>query len=261
MLIRYPGSKDRQASAILRSLDLTERKICEPFAGTAAITFACLRAGLVDQVWINDKDRFVADLWAVVRDFPDQLCALVNGYEPTADSFYALREHPLSDPVMNAFTTVVLHQISYSGLGRRAGSPIGGRNQRGAYGVGCRWNASRLCSGIRDASGLLNKAHATITNVDWSDCPDWTWYVDPPYVVAGRSLYQEGVSPVRALSDHLLAKTEWWSLSLDDAPIVHDLFAWAHIDFGAQTYLGSGKVTAGPRRTELLITPCSPGLF
>jgi DNA adenine methylase len=261
MLIRYPGSKDRQAARILRSLDLPKRKLCEPFSGTAAITFACIRAGLVDQVWLNDKDRFVADLWAAVRDYPEQLCDLVSTYEPVAESFYELREQPLSDPLTNAFVTIVLHQISYSGLGRRAGSPIGGRNQTGSYGVGCRWNAVRLCAGIREASGLLNKVHATITSVDWADCPDWTWYVDPPYVVAGASLYREGVSPVSELSDHLFRKAEWWSLSIDDAPVVHDIFSWAHIDYGGQTYLGSGRKKDGPRRTELLITPCSPGLF
>lgn len=46
---------------------------------------------------------------------------------------------------------------------------------------------------------LRAKARAVITNTDWSDCPDWSWYLDPPYVDAGSSLYREGVSQVDVL--------------------------------------------------------------
>lgn len=253
MLIRYPGSKDRHASLILPKLDLRDRRLCEPFAGTAAVTFACLRKGLVDQVWLNDFDRGIADLWTTVRDYPDRLCDLVTGYVPSASSFYALRDKEFDRPDLNAFATIVLHQISYSGLGRRAGSPIGGKDQLGKYKVDCRWNASRLTASIREAHGLLAKVRTVITNTDWSDCPDWSWYLDPPYVDAGSSLYREGVFPVRALRDHLYTKAEWWVLSYDNAPEVQAAYHWAHIDSGGETYLGQTS-----RKTELLITPRAP---
>jgi DNA adenine methylase len=258
MLIRYPGSKDRQAQRILAVLQIADRRLCEPFAGTAAITFACLRAGLLDQAWLNDTDCGVSGLWTTVRDYPDELCTRIAAYEPTAGSFYELRDKELDGPLDNAFATIVLHQISYSGLGRKAGSPIGGRNQQGKYKVGCRWNADRLVSGIREAHGLMSKAHVTVTNLDWSDCPDWTWYADPPYAVAGPSLYREGVSPVTALHDHLRTKGEWWVLSYDNVPEIRDLYeCWAHVDHGGATYLGSTYHTKR-HKSELLITPTAP---
>lgn len=260
MLIRYPGSKDRQADRILAALHIEDRRLCEPFAGTAAVTFACLRRGLLDRAWLNDADSAITDLWTTVRDYPDDLCRLVASYQPSAESFYQLREAEFRSPVDHAFATVVLHQISYSGLGRRAGSPIGGRSQAGKYLVGCRWNRDRLLAGIREAHSLMSKAHVTITNEDWSDCPEWTWYVDPPYAVAGGALYREGVFPVRPLANDLYAKSEWWVLSYDDVPEIQAAYSWAHIDIGGHTYLGNGDGWSN-KKHELLITPKPPDLL
>ena len=261
MLIRYPGSKDRHLDKIMPALapQIEDRRLCEPFAGTAAVTFECLRRGLLDHAWINDIDRGMSDLWATIRDYPDQLCRLVAAYQPTAESFYELRDKDGADPCANAFITVALHQISYSGLGRRAGSPIGGRDQRAKYKVGCRWNAARLIEGIREAHDLMSKANVTITCLDWSDCPAWTWYLDPPYVAAGPDLYREGVFSVRTLADDLYAKPEWWVLSYDNAPDVRAAYEpWAHVDIGGATYLGNGGI-GNRTKIELLITPRPPG--
>jgi DNA adenine methylase len=252
MLIRYPGSKDRQAGRLSSSLDLTDRRLCEPFCGTAAVTFACLRNGWLDHVWLNDADRGITDLWSTVRDDPAGLISQIAAYQPSADSFYELRDREFDSPADNAFATVVLHQISYSGLGRKAGSPIGGRDQSGSYKVGCRWNAARLTTGIQRAHDLLAKVHVTITNLDWTDCPEWAWYVDPPYVAAGSSLYRRGVFPVEPLRDHLRGKAEWWSLSYDDVPEIRAAYDWAVMDRECSTYLGRG------RQAELLITPRHP---
>lgn len=256
MLIRYAGSKDRATGRILEKLDLSGRKLCEPFAGTAAVVFAAIDSGLVDHVWVNDADPHLADLWLTVRDKPERLIELINGYTPRAQDFYDFKaEGVTASPVRNAFTTIVLHQISFGGLGRQAGSPIGGARQTGKYLVGCRWNADRLTSKIELLHKLLDSVETVITCGEWASCPPWAWYVDPPYVGAGEDLYrQSGIDHFRLML-RLQAKPQPWVLSYNDNANVRSLYSWATIENGHDTYLNHGRKRTDYRKTELLITP------
>jgi DNA adenine methylase len=258
MLIRFAGSKDRAAKQILNYLDLSNRRICEPFAGTAAVTFAAIEAGLVDQVHINDVDRHLIDLWSTVLNNHWRLIELVGDYTPRAKDFYDFKsEGYTSSPVRNAFTTIVLHQISFGGLGRMAGSPIGGADQRGKkYTVECRWNADRLISKIKELHGLLASVEVvTLTSHDWTACPRWAWFVDPPYSVAGKGLYQFSALDHLGLMRHLRQKRQPWVLTYDDDKHgeIRGLYKWAKVQNGMDTYLNHGGKPS--RKTELMIMP------
>lgn len=259
MLIRYPGSKDRTASIILEQLGgLSERRLCEPFAGTAAVTYEAVRRGLVDYVWLNDIDPFIADLHRAVKDDHLNLVDLISAYTPNVADFYEWRSAAPTDSLTNAFRTIVLHQISFSGLGRKAGSPIGGADQAAAkYKVDCRWNPSLLKSKIRTMHRLLAGVEVTVTSGDWSACPDWAWYVDPPYFEQGSGLYSAGSLDHEALCARLMTKTEPWVLSYDDAAPIHDLYgSWARVEHGLiETYLNHGTPRVNYRKQELLIWP------
>lgn len=259
VLIRYPGSKDRTASVILDQLGgLCERRLCEPFAGTGAVTYEAIRRGLVDYVWLNDIDPFIVDLHRTVRDDHLSLVELISGYTPQVDDFYDWRSSPPTDSLTNAFRTIVLHQISFSGLGRKAGSPIGGTNQAAAkYKVDCRWNPALLRTKIRNMYRLLTSVDLTITSGDWSECPDWAWYVDPPYFEQGSALYSAGSLDHGALCARLMMKAEPWVLSYDDAAPIRDLYgSWAHVEHGLiETYLNHGRQRPNYRKQELLIWP------
>jgi hypothetical protein len=101
--------------------------------------------------------------------------------------------------VQVAFEKIVIHQISYSGLGRKAGSPIGGRTQTqrdgtpSKYLVGCRWNGTRIARKVRECHELLNKRARKVefTSVDASVylLDPRPVYLDPPYNEAGSGLY------------------------------------------------------------------------
>lgn len=240
MLIRYPGSKDKHLkflSEFLVPQAQASRSVMEPFAGTAAVTFHLLEKKAVDRYWINDFDESMAALWTTVRDRPDDLIALIHSYTPAAQDFYDFKSDPGTETLERAFRKVVLHQISYSGLGGKAGSPIGGRNQTGSYLVDCRWNAKRLESKIMACSALLNSAEGTITASDWKPAlegaiaQDFFVYLDPPYFVRGVELYVNGVIDHRDLAETLKASPHAsWMVSYDDAPEVRDLYSWANVE-------------------------------
>lgn len=237
MLIRYPGSKDQHLKYLERHLlPFAQRysAVAEPFSGTAAITFFLLKKKLVNKYWINDFDSAMAALWTVVRDNPDELIALIEQYTPRAEDFYAFKADGGTTLMELAFRKVVLHQISYSGLGPKAGSPIGGKNQTGKYKVDCRWRPHLLKKKILNCSALLNSAESTITSLSWEQMltpaleVGYFVYLDPPYYAQGNSLYSNGTIDHAGLAQSLQG-SENWMVSYDDAPEVRDMYSWADV--------------------------------
>lgn len=258
MLIRYPGSKSRFASTLLPHLDLSSRHLLEPFAGTAAVGIEALKRGLLDHLWLNDLDPAICALWRTLANPVEHhtLCRHVATYRPDPSDFYDWRDHDGADDTESAFRLIVLHQISYSGLGRRAGSPIGGRDQRGSYKVHVRWSPDRICRDIHALHTLLSHVSLTITNESWETvCADptartYSWYLDPPYFAAGPDLYRHGTIDHDRLATTLRTAPSPWLLSYDNDPAVCRLYTWANITRTHETYLGQRG-----RKQEVTITP------
>lgn len=225
MLIRYPGSKDQHLQHLLEHM-AGWTSIVEPFAGTAAVTFGLLQQRELQEVVINELDVEMVALWRTVRDHPEPLCRLIERYEPSADDFYWIKERApgaWESEIDAAFYKIVVHQISYSGLGRSAGSPIGGRTQTkpngtpSTYLVGCRWSPDRLIRKVNDCHDLLKRARRV-----WIQAGEAVGlldtglptYLDPPYLDAGPGLYHHGHT-VPGLVDGLRHRVAPWVMSFD----------------------------------------------
>ena len=237
MLIRYPGSKDKHLR-FLRPYILTavERNphLVEPFAGTAAISFELLGQGKLQSYVINDLDPAMGALWRTVKTSPDLLIEAVNDFTPNVDDFYRFKEDSGNGDFELAFRKIVLHQTSYSGLGAMAGGPLGGRHQRSAYGVDCRWRPQTLAKNILKCSELLNSVKGAITSLPWETvlaqyADSHFVYLDPPYYVKGSALYASGTIDHEGLAK-VLKNAKEWVLSYDDAPEVRALYSWAKVN-------------------------------
>ncbi len=233
MLIRYPGSKDKHFAFLDRHIPDNVKSFADAFCGTAAVTFKLLEnRDNIQRVWLNDIDPGIADLWTIVRDEPKRLCGKIERYVPKAKDFYCFKHNMISDPVERAFRKLAIHQISYSGLGAKAGSPIGGREQKGAYKVGCRWNADRLISKVKHIHELMNKCDDVyITNQEWIDVvkdKSYFLYADPPYIGEGSGLYINGEIEHEELAAALNTRKNWL-LSYDNHPLVRKLYPNAKI--------------------------------
>lgn len=235
MLIRYPGSKDRHANFLLDHIPIGVN-ICEPFCGTAGITFAHILRGGEPRVWLNDLDHGMSSLWGTVMETPDKLCRLVQMFQPDAAAFYEYKEFSPEEDLHAAFRKIVLHQTSYSGLGEKAGSPIGGREQLGKYKVDCRWNAKRLTTGICEASRMLEPSRTTITNLTWEHVINkaihegYFMYLDPPYFTEGAGLYKYGTIDHVWLAKKLRDNPSGWAMSYDGCSKIIELYeGWCDI--------------------------------
>lgn len=254
MLIRYPGSKSRFATGLVEMLSLSTRSLVEPFAGTAAVTFEAIKQHRVDRVIINDLDPMLESLWTAVHVLPDALCDLIDGYVPNVEDYREFKSGPTGDTLIDAFRLIVLHQTSFSGLGRRSG-PIGGYNQTGKYLIDCRWNTSRIIKGIAEAHLLLDSVDTRIVSTSWENLPDsgWSWYLDPPYVQEGQGLYVFGDVDHVTIADRLKARKDEWVLSYDDDPVIRGLYpSSSFVEHDISTYLNHGK--SSQRKREVVIT-------
>lgn len=277
-MIRYPGSKAKILREIVRRFpdfvrigglfSLSKYEYREPFFGAGAAAKHVLRhLGPKNSIWLNDKDYGLICLWIAIRDTPDELCDRVRTFSPSVEAFYEFKKEDGKeagrDPVETGFRKLALHQISFSGLGARAGGPIGGRLQSSEYNVSCRWNPSKLCREISTFHRTMARFESLrITSGDFSrlivDATSNVFlYIDPPYVDKGPALYKHSFveEDHRRLADTLKGTRAHWVLSYDDHPLIRELYSWALIDPVTLTY--TTAVAKKPRRknSEILIYP------
>ena len=172
---------------------------------------------------LSDKDSCLVGFWQAVLNSPEELIADIEKFEPTAEAFFALRDKELLEPC----EFLALHQMSYSGLGRKSGGPLGGKSQSGKYQVGARWNPEYLVSQV----WKLNRLMAGRVEVEQTDVFEvlnrhegGVWYLDPPYYEKGEALYAYSFEDHKRLRDNLITRRDW-ILSYDDHAEICKLYS------------------------------------
>jgi DNA adenine methylase len=283
-LIRYPGSKDKIANAILRHFPQQimnplfqsgKAEYREPFFGSGAFGFRAL-PGLRSKtgVWINDKDYGMACLWKTVSEDHVRLVKLIQEFKPSTDAFYRFKEEDADikllmsmDIARVALQKLALHQTSFSGLGAKAGGPLGGRKQSSEYNVDCRWNADRHVEQVRQMHAILDRFREgnrlQITHLDFDrlivDAPQHAFiYLDPPYYEKGGQLYKHNMSEDdhRRLAEVLRTCRAQWVLSYDDHEVIRSLYSWADIESVELTYtISRSREETRRKNHEIVIKP------
>lgn len=261
---RYPGGKSKLQDKIISKFgDIKNFEYREPFFGGGSIGIKLLQN--LEKIWINDFDIGISALWTSAIKYPEQLKNLINNFSPSVENFYIFKEELINkndlEIVELGFKKLAIHQMSFSGLGTKAGGPIGGKEQRSKYLVNCRWSPNYICKKI----DFINKEFNDVfirqnccTNLDFSEIINDTncdafLYLDPPYYEKGNELYQFGFSDkdhVR-LADCLKNTSHKWVLSYDNHPRIHELYSWANIE---KIFDIKYSIKKSRRKEELLIT-------
>lgn len=98
-VLRWPGSKWRLADWIISHMPPHEVYL-EPFFGSGAVFFNKTPA---DTETINDLDGHVVNLFRVIREYPEELAALVNMTPWSRQEYNAVRDNvPTGEPVEDA---------------------------------------------------------------------------------------------------------------------------------------------------------------
>jgi DNA adenine methylase len=273
-LVRYPGGKSKLRKVINARLKRMVASVGptaeyrEPFfgAGSVGLSLVSENPG-IRRAWLNDADPAMSALWHVVIHDPTSLHVAVE-ITPEAMRLFPNIDYYKGDvellrsltgpedlrrvrPDDLAIAKLAAHQMSFSGLGSRAGGPM---TQRLA-----RFNVETLVSRIYASNEILTSVslrNGTCTCLDFSamfDAGGAVFYCDPPYYAAGPQLYQFAFTP----DDHirlaclLRGESRPWLLSYDDHPVIHELYGgWSDID---KVQVGC-SINGSNRKNELLIT-------
>lgn len=260
-MLRYPGSKRKLVKTISKFLEKLNKNCntyIEPFLGAGFVAANWLQDHQYDYTFLNDKDEDIAGIFNVIIRWPGELIKEIEQFTPSVESFYAFKAARSFYPVKRALETIALHQMSYSGLGKMAAGPIGGKKQNGSYKVDCRWNAKKLAAMILKWHDILKRAYCISSN-DFAqvlslegNIPTALMYLDPPYYEKGKELYQYSFSEAdhQRLFESLNVTRAKWLLSYDD----HDFIRRLYRDYYMHEIEASYTIKTHRKKKELLIS-------
>ena len=241
---RYPGGKNKLKEQIyyqiIQKINIDNiDKYVEPFLGGGSFAIFLMQK-LKENVpfYLNDYDYNLFCLWKAIQFNHKELIDKIYSYKPTVDSYFDFKTILQSDnkdlPYTDiAFKKLALHQISYSGLATKSGSPIGGINQNSNYKIDCRWSPKNLEKSISAINDLFAKRETIITNYSFenillnNNLTDKTLvYLDPPYFEVGNQLYEVGMTENEHVNlFKILSNTNFnWFLSYDNNDYIKNLY-------------------------------------
>lgn len=226
------------ARAVVQN-DLYPELFVEPFAGGASVSLALLQAGLVETIGLVDHDPLVAAFWKILFKEPEWLVDRVLEADVTLDSWIRIKETRYTSTRDLAFKCLFLNRTSFSGILTPQAGPIGGKSQRSAYKIDCRFNKDTIVKRLRRVAAFRDRV-SFVWNTDWRQAitrikrrqekgtlPEKAFfYFDPPFYKKGQSLYTYHFNHNQhvALRNFLATFDQPWILSYDACPEVIALY-------------------------------------
>lgn len=238
--LRYPGGKAKLTNflkLVFEENDLLDGHYVEPYAGGAGIALALLYQSYVNSIHLNDLNPAVYAFWHSVLNNNEALCRLVRDTPVTMEEWKkqknVMLNPTLHDKVELGFATFFLNRTNRSGI--LMGGVIGGKEQSGDWKLDVRFNKPDLINRIEKLAlygsriKLYNMDAAELISTILPNLPSKTLvYLDPPYYVKGKGLYQNHYTH----EDHKAIATQVqkeiklpWIVSYDYAPEIMAMYA------------------------------------
>ena len=263
--LRYPGGKAALAGLIrsVRRLNgLGHRTIAEPFGGGAGASLSLLALEEVSEIYINDADPAIYDLWWAITQRPQKFADLIERTPLTMREWRRqrgiYRSTRTTSRLRRGFAAFYLNRCNRSGIIVNGG-PIGGIEQKGKWKLDARFNRVDLRERCRKIAQFGSRIAVSCEDglefIDRLDSARTFFFIDPPYFEKGPTLYLNTLkaSYHKSLANRLMdMRDASWVLTYDDCPQVRSLYkGWAAIRPFSLRYAAAER--RGGR--ELLITP------
>lgn len=199
--LRYPGGKSRISKFVAKLIEennIIKGNYVEPFAGGAGVALNLLFSGVVDNIFINDKDKSIYAFWYSILNDTDKFIDKIISLNVTIEEWVKQREiqkNENTDMFHLGFSTFFLNRTNRSGIIK--GGVIGGIEQAGNWKLDVRFNKEALIKKIQRIAAY--KEHIHIYNMDAIDflndevikldIHNTLIYLDPPYYAKAKQLY------------------------------------------------------------------------
>ncbi|MCK7244972.1 DNA adenine methylase [Enterobacter asburiae] len=238
--LRYPGGKGKLTNYILKLIDINGLSGCdyvEPYAGGAGVAINLLLADRATNVHLNDLNTAIYCFWHSILEETERFCSLIESTPVTMVEWYKNKDIIANQANYSAleigFATFFLNRTNRSGI--LLGGVIGGKEQSGKWKLDARFNKSDLINRIKIIASKKANIHIYnqdaklfLDNVVSKFKKDTLIYLDPPYYVKGKGLYQNHYGH----EDHLsIAKTikqnnmHPWIVSYDNTEEINDMYS------------------------------------
>lgn len=262
--LRWAGGKRWLARTLRQALPRTFGTYYEPFLGSGAVFFTVspLHAHL------SDSNRRLIEAYRVVRDSPDRLASVLEGFSYTKAEYYDVRSCRPTTPLERASQLLYLNRTCWNGLYRvdrrgRFNVPYG---RRGIFREADRQKLFQASQALKGQTLRSEDFESALREVKAHDLV----FLDPPYTVThgngGFLLYNERIfswSDQERLSHAIRAiagKGARFVLTNANHESVLELYQ----GFKIQALPRSSILAANPERrrvvTELLISNFELGL-
>lgn len=257
--LRYPGAKRRLSGYIVETLRLNglrPKVFVEPFAGGASVALELLATNAVDKIALGEKDPLVASFWKVAFFDSEWLIKKVSTIQVTLKRWDYFRNQSFATDRERALACLFLNRTSFSGILATTAGPIGGRSQKSAYRLDCRFSVDMLIRRLEQVA-KLRKHVLFVYSGDWRQTihrverlglkgDDVFYYFDPPFYKKAARLYRHYFDEAGHTNLHkaVIGIEHPWLLSYDAAREIVKL------------YSSNGK---HPARVEMLYSASGKG--
>ena len=253
---RYPGGKTWLVPTARKwfAQAAIGSELIEPFAGGGIISLTAAAEHYFKHVTMVELDEEMAAAWqTILSDDCQWLINQIASFEVTPENINNVIDHAADGRKERGFSTIVRNRTNHGGiLARGSGLIKTGENGRG---LSSRWYPGTLVKRIADVNRIRERIsfiHGDAFEVmeQRLDDEEAFFFIDPPYTIAGRRLYNHFEVDHRRIFELASQMRGHFLLTYDDTAEVR---GWAE-DYGLPYITIPMQTTHLVKKEELLIS-------
>ncbi|MCR5290155.1 MAG: DNA adenine methylase [Treponema sp.] len=193
---RYPGGKTWLVPTARKWFSSVphDAELIEPFAGGGIISLTAAAEHYFRHITMAELDEDVAAVWQTIFSENDcnWLTDKILGFIVSSENINDAVFHANDGIKERAFSTIVRNRTNHGGILAKGSGRI--KTGEGGKGLSSRWYPETLVRRILEANKLRDTIHfikedAFILMKQYQNDVNACFFIDPPYTVAGRRLY------------------------------------------------------------------------
>lgn len=193
---RYPGGKTWLVPTARKWFSSASKnaELIEPFAGGGIISLTAAAEDYFAHVTMSELDEDVASVWQTIFSETDcdWLTEKILSFTVSPENITDAEYHADEGTKERAFSTIVRNRTNHGGILAKGSGRI--KTGEGGKGLSSRWYPETLARRISEANKLRDKIKfvnedAFVLMKKRQNDSDAYFFIDPPYTVAGRRLY------------------------------------------------------------------------